>query len=179
MLCDLGLPLAVTRKVIAWFDPLKPEQFEEGNIPIFAFAPNLVYGFPNIGGRGVKIGEHLGGNLVPDSNSPVVPPSSEDLDPLVQAASRVLPTLIGPWPSRDVRLLRAMTCLYTKTPDEHFIIDQHPRRDSVLFAVGFSGHGFKFAPVIAEALADLALVGKTTLPIDFLRLGGRFEKSKI
>jgi len=177
VLRDLGLPLTVKRKVLAWFDPLQPEQFEEEKIPIFAFAPNLFYGFPNIGGRGVKVGEHLGGNLVHDLNLPVMPPSSEDLDSLVETASEVVPTLIGPPPGRDVRLLRTMTCLYTLTPDEHFIIDRHPRHQNVFFAAGFSGHGFKFAPVIAEALADLALDGKTTLPIDFLRLKGRFEKS--
>jgi sarcosine oxidase len=178
VLRDLGLPLTVKRKVLAWFDPLQPEQFEEEKIPIFAFAPNLFYGFPNIGGRGVKVGEHLGGNLIHDLNVPVRPPSSEDLDSLVRAASEVVPTLIGPPPGRDVRLLRTMTCLYTLTPDEHFIIDQHPRHQNVFFAAGFSGHGFKFAPVIAEALADLALDGTTTLPIDFLRLKGRFEKSR-
>ena len=178
MLGDLGLPFTVRRKVIAWFDPLKPEQFQEGNIPIFAFAPNLFYGFPNIGGRGVKIGEHLGGNLIRDLSLPVMPPSAEDLDSLVQAASKVVPSLIGPWQGHDLRLLRAMTCLYTMTPDQHFIIDQHPRHENVFFAAGFSGHGFKFAPVIAEVLADLALEGETALPIDFLRLRGRFQKSR-
>jgi glycine/D-amino acid oxidase-like deaminating enzyme len=60
------------------------------------------------------------------------------------------------------------------TPDEHFIIDQHPGFQRIVFAGGFSGHGFKFAPVVAEALADLALEGQTALPIEFLRLKNRF-----
>jgi glycine/D-amino acid oxidase-like deaminating enzyme len=60
------------------------------------------------------------------------------------------------------------------TPDEHFVIDQHPLAQRTVFAGGFSGHGFKFAPVVAEALADLALEGKTNLPIEFLRLQNRF-----
>jgi glycine/D-amino acid oxidase-like deaminating enzyme len=56
------------------------------------------------------------------------------------------------------------------TPDEDFIVDHHPRFKNVIFATGFSGHGFKFAPLIAVALADLALLGKTELPIGFLSL---------
>jgi glycine/D-amino acid oxidase-like deaminating enzyme len=57
------------------------------------------------------------------------------------------------------------------TPDDDFIVDRHPEYNNVVFATGFSGHGFKFAPVIAVALADLALLGKTSLPIGFLSLG--------
>jgi glycine/D-amino acid oxidase-like deaminating enzyme len=56
------------------------------------------------------------------------------------------------------------------TPDEHFIIDRHPNFENLVLAAGFSGHGFKFAPAIGEALAELAIDGKATLPIDFLSL---------
>jgi glycine/D-amino acid oxidase-like deaminating enzyme len=65
-------------------------------------------------------------------------------------------------------------CMYTVTPDSHFIIDKHPRNDRVIIACGFSGHGFKFASLVGEALADLAMNGRTSLPIDFLSLR-RFE----
>ena len=75
------------------------------------------------------------------------------------------------------RLLHSATCLYTMTPDEDFIVDHHPEFKNVVFAAGFSGHGFKFAPVIALALADLVLQGKTALPIGFLSLG-RFGLSQ-
>jgi glycine/D-amino acid oxidase-like deaminating enzyme len=60
--------------------------------------------------------------------------------------------------------------MYTMTPDDHFLVDRHPEFENVCFAAGLSGHGFKFAPVLARALADLALDGKTNVPIDFLRL---------
>jgi glycine/D-amino acid oxidase-like deaminating enzyme len=56
------------------------------------------------------------------------------------------------------------------SPDEHFIVDRHPQHPNVVFAAGLSGHGFKFAPVLGCALADLALDGGTSLPIDFLSL---------
>ena len=55
--------------------------------------------------------------------------------------------------------------------DGHFVVDRHPAHQNVAFACGFSGHGFKFAPVIGEALADLTLEGRTDLPIGFLGLG--------
>jgi glycine/D-amino acid oxidase-like deaminating enzyme len=51
--------------------------------------------------------------------------------------------------------------MYTMTPDAHFIIDHHPHNQNVVIACGFSGHGFKFAPVVGEILADLALDGRT------------------
>jgi glycine/D-amino acid oxidase-like deaminating enzyme len=65
------------------------------------------------------------------------------------------------------------------TPDEHFIIDRHPNVENVWIAAGFSGHGFKFAPAIAEALADLCETGHTGLPIEFLRLGSRFSQNAV
>ena len=63
------------------------------------------------------------------------------------------------------------------TPDNHFIIDRHPRFESLVYATGFSGHGFKFAPVIGESLADLALENRTSLPIGFLS-AERFAKAQ-
>ncbi len=72
-----------------------------------------------------------------------------------------MPAAAGP-------VLRAKTFLYTMTPDNHFIIDRHPTIPGLVYACGFSGHGFKFAPVIGEALADLALDGATGLPVGFL-----------
>lgn len=71
---------------------------------------------------------------------------------------------------RDYKLF-LKTCLYTYSRDTHFIIDHLPDTDKrVTIACGFSGHGFKFVPVVGEILADLAIQGRTELPIAFLRL---------
>ena len=164
------MALTIRRKVVAWFVPGRPELFRPEMLPVFAFTPNFFYGFPNIGGRGVKVAEHLGGEPVLELASPVAPPGEADLRPLTNAATRFLPALAGPKVGEAPRLLAAKTCLYTLTPDEHFVIDQHPWHENVFFAAGFSGHGFKFAPVVAEILSDLALEGRTTLPVEFLRL---------
>ena len=72
--------------------------------------------------------------------------------------ARLVPTLPG-------RFLRAAPCMYTMTPDDHFVIATHPQHEQVTVACGFSGHGFKFVPVVGEILADLAIDGATTHPI--------------
>ena len=82
-----------------------------------------------------------------------------------------MPRLVGDSAQAGSRLRDSATCLYTMTPDDDFIVDRHPEFSNVVFAAGFSGHGFKFAPLIAVALADLVLLGETPLPIGFLSLG--------
>jgi glycine/D-amino acid oxidase-like deaminating enzyme len=62
------------------------------------------------------------------------------------------------------------TCLFENSPDEHFVVDVHPGDENVVVAAGFSGHGFKFASVVGEILADLALDGSTRHEIGFMRL---------
>lgn len=167
---DLRLPLTVRRKVVTWFDPLVPQLFAADRIPVFTFPEKWINGFPNMPGIGVKMAEHLGGIDLPDASSPVSPPDASDLDSIRATASKYMPSLAGAFPGTSARLLNSVTCLYTLTPDEDFIVDHHPQFSNVVFAAGFSGHGFKFAPLIAVALADLAVDGKTSLAVDFLSL---------
>jgi sarcosine oxidase len=75
---------------------------------------------------------------------------------------------LGHLPEVTRRRLHFATCLYTLSPDRNFVVDRHPQYPQVSFAAGLSGHGFKFVPVLGEALADLAERGKTNLPIEFL-----------
>jgi N-methyl-L-tryptophan oxidase len=166
ILSELHLSLTVRRKVVTWFEPLIPELFAEGRVPVFTFPENWLYGFPDIAGLGVKLAEHLGGLDLPDANGPVAAPDDPDIDPIRATASKYIPQL--------GKLLRAITCLYALTPDENFIVDFHPEHKQVIVAAGFSGHGFKFAPLMGVALADLALKGETPLNIDFLRIGRSF-----
>ncbi len=178
LLRDLQLPLAVKRKVLAWFDPLAPELFAADRLPIFTFPENFTYGFPNMPGLGVKMAQHLGGSFLPNADSPVAPPGPADLDPIAAIARKYMPRLAGGYQQERSRLLHSAICLYTMTPDDDFIVDHHPEFRNVVFAAGFSGHGFKFAPVIALALADLVLQGRTSLPIDFLSLD-RLSNNKL
>jgi sarcosine oxidase len=90
--------------------------------------------------------------------------ADEDTAQIARFLAEYMPAANGP-------VGRAMTCLYTMTPDNHFILDRHPAIPGLVYACGFCGHGFKFAPVIGEALADLALDGATALPVGFLSAG--------
>lgn len=82
------------------------------------------------------------------------------MDPLANFVSHFLP-------QATATLVRHAVCLYTLTPDQHFLIATHPEHPQVHIAAGFSGHGFKFTPVIGAALADLATTGRSELPITF------------
>jgi glycine/D-amino acid oxidase-like deaminating enzyme len=69
-------------------------------------------------------------------------------------------------------ILETTSCRYTMTPDEDFIIDLHPEHRQIVFASPCSSHGFKFAPVVGQMLADLAVTGTTPYPI------GRFRRDR-
>ena len=176
LLRSLQLPLRVKRKVLAWFEPLSPEMF--ARVPVFAFAENFAYGFPSVPGLGVKMAEHIGGSYLPSADGPVAPPGFAELDPLAAIAAKYMPRLAGDYEQARSRLRHSATCLYTMTPDDNFIVDSHPEFANVVFAAGFSGHGFKFAPLIAVALADLLQLGKASLPIDFLSLDRLLKKQE-
>jgi monomeric sarcosine oxidase len=179
LLRSLQLPLRVKRKVLAWFDPLSPELFSPDRMPVFAFSENFAYGFPSVPGLGVKMAEHIGGSYLASADHPVAPPGPADLDPLAAIAAKYMPRLAGGYEQARSRLRHSATCLYTMTPDDDFIVDRHPEFANVVFAAGFSGHGFKFAPLIAVALADLLQQGKTSLPVDFLSLDRLLQKGRV
>src|SRR5205807_6581454 len=73
-------------------------------------------------------------------------------------------------PGISRRLRRFEVCLYTLSPDRHFIVDFVPDHPQVVFAAGLSGHGFKFTPVLGELLADLVVDGRSALDWQFLGL---------
>jgi sarcosine oxidase len=160
---ELGLPLEVVRKFVGWF-PIRNGEFgADRGMPTYLFElpHGTFYGFPSIDGRTVKIAEHSGGEPVSD-------PARVDREmhhsDTVRLADYLRSHLLG----LGTTPARHSVCLYTLTPDRHFVVGTHPRWSNVAIAAGFSGHGFKFAPVIGEALADLALNRSTTLPVGFL-----------
>jgi sarcosine oxidase len=167
ILSELGLPIRIIRKTFFSFDPPDWEKFTDRALPIFGFPPNIFYAFPAIAGAGVKAAEHLGGEVV---DSPEAPSKEPDPRSILETMSEFVPLLAGPLPGDPARISGTTSCLYSMTPNEHFIMDLHPGYPNVVFAAGFSGHGFKFTPVIGEVMADLALNGKTTLPVEFLRM---------
>lgn len=157
--------LTVLRKSLFWYrpPPEAAETFIPDSLPCFAFdmAEGFFYGFPAIDGRGVKVAEHTGGRMVSE-------PLAIDRGIDEGERRRVEDAVARRIPSLGRGLADHATCLYTMTPDRHFLVGLHPEHDGVTIAAGFSGHGFKFAPVIGEAVADLALDGHTDQPVRFL-----------
>ena len=148
---ELELPLTVTRQALYWFTPVAhPERFAPERFPIFIWEDEpgrFLYGFPDLG-DGVKIARHMEGEPTePDRVRREV--SVAEIDALRAAVARCIPDAAGP-------LRASATCLYTNTPDQHFIVDRHPVHPQVVIASPCSGHGFKFASALGEVLADLA-----------------------
>ena len=155
----------VLRKSFFWYEPAPPhrEEHAAGAMPCFACdtPAGFFYGIPRLDARGVKVSEHTRGLQVADPLA---------VDRGIDAAERaaVEAFLAAHLPHAAGRLADHATCLYTMSPDSHFVVGLHPDEPQVAIAAGFSGHGFKFASVIGEVLADLALAGTTRHPVGFL-----------
>ncbi|HEU5316406.1 MAG TPA: N-methyl-L-tryptophan oxidase [Chloroflexota bacterium] len=158
------LPLRVERNVVFWLRPPGLQRFSAPAFPIFIWETpqGHFYGLPHVRQRGVKVALHHTGQYGdPDTIDREV--RQEDEAPVRQFVRAHIPRLDGPVES-------SLVCLYTLTPDGHFVIDSHPAHPQVVFASACSGHGFKFASVVGEILADLALTGRAAPAAEFLRL---------
>ncbi|HUG20585.1 MAG TPA: N-methyl-L-tryptophan oxidase [Planctomycetaceae bacterium] len=158
-------PFQVVRKVLQWHPVRSPVyDLSAGGCGYFFEMPyGEFYGFPSLDGNKLKVGEHTGGEIVADPLLVDRNLHESDRVPVRKFLEQVMPDI-------DPDPMDHAVCLYTKSPDCHFVIDQHPEHENVLFAAGFSGHGFKFTSVIGAALTDLAIDGTTELPIGFLSL---------
>ncbi|MBO0697095.1 MAG: N-methyl-L-tryptophan oxidase [Zavarzinella sp.] len=161
LLARHGAPLRVMRQTMLWFGTADDAAFRRDRFPIFlAEVPDgPFYGLPVIDGRGLKVARHYGAPELsaPDEVERAVRPADEP--PVRRFLDTYLPNVNGP-------LRYGQTCIYTLTPDRHFLIDRHPEHPNVVVAGGFSGHGFKFAPVVGEVVADLVEAGQTRWPIE-------------
>ena len=161
VLGQLGVPITVERHVMYWLDPIcGVSRFEDQPIFIHENASGRhIYGLPAIDGPrgGVKVGFARNGiACTPDTIDRVV--HEREISEIRARVAELLPALAG-------KCLHAATCMYSNTPDRHFVIGRHPQCAEVIMACGFSGHGFKFVPVVGEILADLAIDRATDHPI--------------
>ena len=151
------LPLTIERQVTFWFEPSRAEeQFAPDRMPvsIWEIRPgSFFYTVPDVG-HGVKVAWHHGGVAVPSPESVDRTVSPDELAKMFDLLRRFVPFAKG-------RVMESAICLYTNTPDEHFVIDWHPDSKDVVVASACSGHGFKFAPVVGEIVADLVTTGGT------------------
>jgi sarcosine oxidase len=165
LLADLGLPLEVTRQILFWFEPQGGiESFLPDRFPIFIWEPedgNSFYSIPAHDGPegGVKVAFFRADGRPADPETIDREVHDEEVEFIRSYIARYVPDLDG-------EFLYAKTCMYTNTPDEHFVISTHPEYPQVAIAAGFSGHGYKFCSVVGEILADLITRGETDYPID-------------
>src|SRR5216117_147835 len=164
---SLASQLSVERSVLFWFEP-RAERDAFARLPVYIVedTDRIFYGFPYIEEQGVKVaGLHFGDPADPDTLDRT--PSADDEERVRGWLRRRVPLANGE--RRDAKV-----CMYTNTVDSHFVIDNLLEDSNVVVASACSGHGFKFASVIGEILADLVLDGETEHPIGFLsseRLG--------
>ncbi len=164
LLADIGVPLTVMRQVLLWFAPTEPELFRRDRFPIYLAdtTEGPFYGVPAIDPRGHKAAGHYGAPELPGPEGIDWAVRESDEVPIRAFFRKHLPAADGPRTFGQV-------CMYTLTPNRHFVLDVHPQFPQVAIAAGFSGHGFKFASVVGEILADLAETGRTALPIEMFR----------
>jgi sarcosine oxidase len=153
-------PVTAERIPLFWLQPSEPELFE--HLPVYLWetpGPDFFYGFPRVEWPGVKVARHHSRDVCdPDSVDRATNAHDEAL--LRELIRRRIPKLNG-------AVVSSLVCMYEDSPDDHFVIDRLD--ENVVYAAGFSGHGFKFASVVGEILADLVTEGRATPDADFLK----------
>jgi sarcosine oxidase len=160
------------RQVQLWFQPPSEKSYSSPTFPIFIVdtPSGAFYGLPADAGPGLKLAQHYG---APELKSPAEinrSISGSDIRRVREFMRSYLPDLA------EAALNAHSVCIYTLTPDRHFIIDHHPHHQNVALACGFSGHGFKFAPVVGEVLADMIQGRSGSRPLSLYRID-RFHRT--
>jgi sarcosine oxidase len=163
---ELRLPLVVEREAVAWFEPRVPVgPLRDDAFPFWVFATvedGAMYGIPYDDELGLKISRHHWGVFVD--------PETVDRTFSSNDEARIRAFIRRHMPDADGAVRTSSICLYTNTPDETFVVDRYPGTSGLAFASACSGHGFKFAPLIGEILADLVVDGETHWPIEPFRV---------
>jgi N-methyl-L-tryptophan oxidase len=170
----LALPLVPTQELVAYFAAADGVDHRVGAMPVFIdyHSDDAFYGLPQVDVPGVKVGWHHTGPVL-DPDYPEAVSNEAQLTVRVDA----LKTYIAKrFPHLDsTQTVQVTTCLYTNTPDYHFVLDRHPTHPNIVIGTGFSGHGFKFGPILGELLASLVVEESPALPLDMFAIA-RFEQ---
>lgn len=164
LLKQTGVDLRVLRKHLHWYAAKSEIYRIDSHSPVFFYetAHGCYYGFPSLDQQTVKVAQHTGGELVQD-------PLSCDRQVDLEERLQVEHFLANHLPAVELHPKNHAVCMYTMTADAHFVVDHLRDFGNVVFAAGLSGHGYKFASVLGEVLADIAEGKSPACPIDFLR----------
>jgi monomeric sarcosine oxidase len=167
----MSLPLLPTQETLAYFAPKEnAPSHRVGDMPImidYHDAENPFYCLPIVEVQGVKLGWHHTGKVIHPDDERETPTAI--LEGMRDWIAQTFPYL-------QPREIEIASCLYTNTPDYHFILDKHPRYENIVIGAGFSGHGFKFGPIIGEILAMLVMGQASPLSLETFRIN-RFESN--
>jgi monomeric sarcosine oxidase len=168
VLPDLHLPIRPTHQQVMYLGGLPPPLFGVGAFPIFLARMDF-YGFPLAGDEWFKVATHaFGATQDPNAPQEVI---AEEVERVRAWVRRTIPE------AGEAPLVATDTCMYDLAPDEDFILDMHPAYPQIIIASGFSGHGFKFGPLVGQMLAALALDTEPPVPLDRFRLA-RFRSDR-
>jgi sarcosine oxidase len=161
---ELRSSMRLTRQPLMWFEPQEMQLVRPPAMPVFFFhtPDDLIYGFPDFRGSGVKVGSHLSGGELTTADEIRAEVSDDEKAHLRRMMARLIPAAAG-------RVRETHVCIYTRSTDAHFVLGLHPSASQIVLASPCSGHGFKFASIFGEILADLAMTRTTDKPIDFFR----------
>jgi monomeric sarcosine oxidase len=151
----LGDVIRPSRQEVFYFGtPRGSERYFPGRFPVWIdFGERIVYGVPDIGGRGFKVAD--------DTRGEPIDPTSTDRTPSAEGIARARQLLAERFPElANAPLVESRVCQYENSPDGHLILDHHPRAKNVWFVGGGSGHGFKLSPAVGEMAAQTILAGK-------------------
>ena len=166
LLPDVAAELRLTRQPLMWFQPLNPALVRADRMPAFLFQTreDVVYGLPDVlRGTGVKAALHQSCGLLASAEQAREVVSRSEVEHLQGLLRRYVPAAAG-------ALLHSSVCIYTRSPDGHFVVGLHPQAPQLVIASPCSGHGFKFASVMGEILADLAIDRKTDRRINLFNV---------
>ncbi len=163
LLYSLNVPFTVLRKPLFWYRTIDDSYRVDSGCPCYMFETmdGLFYGFPQLDEQGVKVAEHTGGDCVENAFDVDRALRPSDQTRVEAFARQHLPAVSNECTAHAV-------CMYTMSPDSHFVVGTHPEHPQVVFTAGLSGHGFKFTSVLGEIMAELALEGMTRHPVGFL-----------
>ena len=170
----IELPLKIMPCQLGFYQPKEPAAFEPGKFPVFFAHMNgdygeMPYGIPHEDESiGVKVTTFYGWNTVDRPSEVDYTPSEEWLERIRNFSRQYIPGAAG-------ETISTRRCLYTLTPDKHFVVDSHPQYNHIAIGAGFSGHGFKFTTLTGKMLAELALEGKTKHDTSLFKLS-RFQQ---
>jgi len=156
----IGNLIQATKQEVFFFGPpAGDERFSEGRLPVWAdHRERFIYGMPASDGRGFKVAD--------DTRGPEFDPTSGDRTVSAEGVKLVREYLGFRFPGmKNAPLTETRVCQYENTPDDHFIIDRHPKAESVWIVGGGSGHGFKHGPALGEMVAELVMEEKDPDPL--------------